>query len=99
MSREHCEKGEIACYEQSHCFQKISSEDTYKPELVWERVKGWKNFWENYEMLVNSCVSISENFSLSEFCGYSVKEYSQLSLQQPYLFPAKNVVVTKMLVY
>ena len=37
------EKGEIARYEQfllfPQCFQKTFSADTYKPGLVWERVK------------------------------------------------------------
>ena len=36
-------KGEIARYEQfllfPQCFQNICTTDTYKPELVWERVK------------------------------------------------------------
>ena len=36
-------KGEIACYEQfllfPQCFQKTCTADTWKPGLVWERVK------------------------------------------------------------
>ena len=36
-------KGEIACYEQfllfPQCFQETGTADTYKPGLVWERVK------------------------------------------------------------
>ena len=38
-------KGEIARYEQfllfPQCFQKACTADTYKPGLVWERIKDW----------------------------------------------------------
>ena len=63
-------KGELARYEQfllfPNCFQKTCTADTYKPGLVWVRVKiygkCWKNFADrhgkNYMPLIYRCGSI-----------------------------------------
>ena len=59
-------KGEIARYEQfllfQQCFQKTFTADTYKPGLVWERVKrpffiiGRKNGQTTSDGLDRSCI-------------------------------------------
>ena len=52
MGRKHCGKRKNARHEKfllfSQCFQKTCTPDTYKPGLVWERVKTWCGKELNY---------------------------------------------------
>ena len=89
------ESSPIACYKQfllfSQCFQRTSTEDTYKPGLVWERVNSLPNEnisdWSKLKAFADDKINATEKIEFGLGSVNNVGKRENAGYQHFLLFP------------